>query len=484
MTQEQADRSVRIPRLVIAGTASGCGKTTVTCALLQALMNRGLRPSACKCGPDYIDPMFAREIIGAAGANLDTFFFDTATVDRLLAHAAAGCDISIIEGVMGYYDGLGPDTFKGSTAEIAGITNSLVILVIRPGGAALSALAVLDGFLHFAETAERIPSSQTANKVPCGRITGVILNGCTETSYQQLASEIRKRFDGRVEVFGYLPHLPECSLKSRHLGLVTAREIEDLKQKLQRLAEEAERTVDLDGLIRIAAEAPPLSICETTEERFDTPVRIAVARDRAFCFYYENSLDVLRRMGAELIPFSPIQDASLPENADGLILGGGYPELHAAALEANTAMRSAIRKALDSRMPCIAECGGFMYLTERINSHQMVGFIRGESADTGHLTRFGYVTLTAMNDNLLCRPGETMPAHEFHHYDVPDPGNSFRAEKRSGRSWMCVHASERMYAGFPHFHFEANRSAAARFYETCLQYQRERNKPERTRHGS
>ena len=230
------------PRLLIAGTNSGCGKTTVTCAILQALVDGGVSVAAAKCGPDYIDPMFHREIIGAKSSNLDPFFFDDDTLRFLLAQNGAGKDVTVIEGVMGYYDGIGLDSSRASTFEVAQRTESPVVLVLNAKGAGLSVLAVLDGFLHFA---------------PENRIRGVILNGCTVMSYPTLARAIEERFG--VRACGFLPQMPDCSLESRHLGLVTAAEVDDLKEKMQRLAAKARETIDLNALLQIAKSAPPLT---------------------------------------------------------------------------------------------------------------------------------------------------------------------------------------------------------------------------------
>ena len=440
----------RIPRVVLAGTNSGCGKTSVTCAVLQALVNRGLRVGAAKCGPDYIDPMFHSRIIGAKSSNLDTFFFDNDMLRQLLHENAAGCDVTIIEGVMGYYDGLGLTSTRASTFEIAQRTKSPVILIVWARGAALSVLASIQGFLQF---------------MPDNGIRGVILNGCTAMSYPPLATAIEQRFG--IRALGFLPQLKEWTLESRHLGLITAAEVADLKEKMQCLANAAEQTLDLDGILALAQNAETMSYRPYEVPRFDEPVRIGVARDKAFCFYYEDSLALLRKMGAELVPFSPLEDAHLPEDIHGLYLGGGYPELYAQTLSENGSMRENIRLALSKGLPCIAECGGFMYLTEKIGVSPMVGFLRGDCRDMGKLTRFGYVTLRAQHHNLLCRKGEAIPAHEFHHWDADDTGDGFIAEKPSGRSWNCVHVSDTLYAGFPHFHFCANPRFALNFYEAC-----------------
>ena len=197
------------------------------------------------------------------------------------------------------------------------------------------------------------------------------------------------------------------------------------------------------------------------------PVRIGVARDNAFCFYYEDSLGLLRTVGAELVPFSPLSDSALPAGLDGLYLGGGYPELYAAQLSENRSMCSSVRAALEAGLPCIAECGGFMYLTQSIAGHAMAGVLSGSCFDAGKLTRFGYATLTAQRDSMLFAAGEQIPAHEFHHWDAEQTGDTFTAAKPFGRSWPCVFATDTLYAGYPHFHFYANPSFAVRFLDAC-----------------
>lgn len=442
-----------IPRIVLAGTNSGCGKTTVACAILQALVNRELNVGAFKCGPDYIDPMFHSRIIGAECTNLDLFFFDENTLKYLLAKNGAGRDISVIEGVMGFYDGMGLTTTAASTYEVSLFTESPTVLVVAAKGASLSVMAVIQGFLDFC---------------PNNLIKGVILNQCTASTYSVLAKEIESRFAGRVQPLGFLPTMRECSLESRHLGLITAAEVQGLHEKLNMLASQAERTIDIDGLLALAASAAPVYCEEVNLPKQRETVRIAVARDNAFCFYYEDSLDALREMGVELVPFSPLSDSELPQDIQGMYLGGGYPELYAQRLSENAPMRASVKAALERGVPCIAECGGFMYLTESIASYPMVGFIPGKSFDTGKLTRFGYISLKAGHDTLLCTAGGEIRGHEFHHWDSENTGGSFTAVKASGKSWKCVHATETLYAGYPHFHFYSNPDFAVSFYNACL----------------
>lgn len=443
---------------MIAGTGSGCGKTTVAVALLNALKERGLNVAAAKCGPDYIDPMFHRSVIGAPSANLDSFFFDENTLKALLAKHGANRDITVIEGVMGYYDGLGLTSERASAYELAGVTETPVILTVNAKGASLSILAQIQGFLTFEKNS---------------RIMGVFLNNCTEKVYSALKAEIEKRFD--IRALGFLPKLDSAEIGSRHLGLITADEVENLKEKLAILAAQAEKTLDIDAILALAEGAGDLEYLPIAVKKHE-PVRIAVARDIAFCFYYEDSLSMLENMGAELVPFSPTDDETLPGNINGLYLGGGYPELHAEKLMRNASMRESIKTAVEGGLPTIAECGGFMYLTKSIAGLDAVGAIDADCFDNGGLTRFGYVKLTANRDNMLCKAGESIPAHEFHRWDSTDCGAGFTAEKADGRRWECVHASDTLFAGFPHFHFYANPVFAENFYNACLKRKSEGEK--------
>lgn len=464
---EKEKKRVYAPRVLLAGTGSGCGKTTAVCAVLQALADRGMRAASFKCGPDYIDPMFHSRVIGAKSGNLDLFFFDGNMARQLLAGGAEGRDVSVIEGAMGYYDGAGLASTQASAYELARETGAPAVLIAEARGASLSLLASLEGFVNFR---------------PDSGIQGVIFNRCGAALYTALAEAVRERFGGRVEPLGYLPPMPDCGLESRHLGLVTAAEVTDLRDKLCRLAAQAEKTIDLDGLLKLAGSAPPLEWEPVAFPRFSEPVRVAVASDKAFCFRYEDSLAVLEAMGAELAMFSPLEDSALPKNIQGLYLCGGYPELYAKELSANRTMGASVREALARGVPCIAECGGFMYLTEAVGGEPMAGVLPGKCHDTGRLTRFGYVTLTAKRDNLLCRAGESIRGHEFHHWDASDTGGDFTAEKASGSSWDCVFASETLYAGFPHFHFCANPRFAENFYRACLK-EKYRHDSEIAAHG-
>lgn len=443
------------PRLLIGGTNSGCGKTTVSSALLRALSRRGEPLRAFKCGPDYIDPMFHTAVLGIPSRNLDLFFVDERECRSQLARTIPADGCGIIEGVMGFYDGVSGTTDTASAAHLARATDTPAVLVVSPKGQSLTMAAALSGFVQFA------PNT----------LKGVILNGISKGMYP-FYKEIAEK--SGLKVYGYLPRVPEAEIPDRHLGLVTASEIGDLQKKLDLLADAAEECLDLDGLLALARSAPPLTeTAAPCAPVCDRPVRIAVARDAAFCFYYADNFDVLRELGAELIEFSPLQDAHLPEQIDGLYLGGGYPELYADRLSANRTLRDELAAAIRGGLPTVAECGGFMYLHEHMaagkaeHAQPMVGIIPGTAQLTGKLQTFGYVTLTAQQDGLLCRAGEQIRAHEFHYAVSDDAGSAFRAEKPNGKTWSCVHMTDNLYAGYPHLYFRANRTFAENFVRRC-----------------
>lgn len=449
------------PRFLLAAANSGAGKTTVTCAVLQALVNRGYKTASFKCGPDYIDPMFHSEVIGTKSRNLDLFLLGEDTVRYLLCKNAAGCGISVLEGVMGFYDGVGGSTTQASSYHLARATNTPVVLVLNVRGMSLSAAAMVKGFAALRQDSG---------------IGAVLLNRCSPASYPMLKNAIEA--ETGIPVAGYLPTMQDCSLESRHLGLVTAAEVQNLKEKLAALALQAEKSIDLDLLCGLACKAPNPVF---TPPVLPAPslVRIAVAKDRAFCFYYEDSLDLLRELGAELIPFSPMSDAHLPQNIHGLLLGGGYPEVHARELAANTSLRGEIGAALRRGLPCVAECGGFMYLHSTLEgsdgkTYPMVGAVDGTCFNTHKLCRFGYAAITAQRDNLLCKQGGSIPVHEFHYWDSTANGDAFMAEKPvSGKSWACGQASQNLYAGFAHLHFYADIGMAQRFLRQCAKWNKQ-----------
>lgn len=453
--------TVEAPRLLIGAPASGGGKTTFTCGLLQALAQRGLRTAACKCGPDYIDPMFHSHVIGAYSRNLDLFFSDAQQVCRLVADSALQSDVTIIEGAMGFYDGIAVSD-QASAWDVARVTQTPVVLVVDGRGRARSIAAEVSGFARF-------------RKDSCVR--GVVLNRISPALFPRLKEVIEH--ETNVRVYGYLPVMDDCSLESRHLGLVTASEVVDLRGKLDRIANVMRDTVDIDGLLGLAATASPLQDGAWQGAPAETPSPapcIAIANDDAFCFYYADALRLLEHLGARLVRFSPLKDTCLPEGVSGLYLGGGYPELHARELSENLPMRSVIAAAIATGMPTIAECGGFMYLHETMEDDQgvafeQVGAIKGASYRTSRLGRFGYITLTAETDGMLAQKGQQLRAHEFHYWDSDTTGNAFNAEKpQSQRSWECGFSTRSLYAGYPHLYLPSQPDAARRFVHACSSF--------------
>lgn len=452
---------MRVPRILLTAPSSGSGKTLVTCGILQAFRERGLDIVSFKCGPDYIDPMFHGQVIGTRSRNLDTFFTDPERTRYLFTKNAQNCDLAVIEGVMGYYDGLGGVRTEGSTYEVARVLDAPVILIVNARGASLSLLALIRGFLEFRKDSY---------------IRGVILNQVSPMIYGQLKPLIESELG--IQVLGYVPKVPELSLESRHLGLKLPEEVEELREKLRKLASILEETLELDAIWKLAKESEPVQaeapLLPRREER--RRLRIGVAQDAAFCFTYLDNLELLEELGAELVPFSPMMDEKLPEGLQGLILSGGYPELHAEALGKNQSMRRAVKDAIEGGMPCIAECGGFLYLHRELEGMDgmrwpMAGVIDAEAYRTDRLGRFGYITLEAREDQLLGKAGMKIRGHEFHYWESSGCGEGFHAVKPTGRrSWDCVWVNDHLYAGFPHLFFYSNLDAPVEFLKKCEEY--------------
>ena len=446
-------------QFLLAAPRSGSGKTTMTCALLMALKRRGCAPCAFKSGPDYIDPMFHRAVLGVESRNLDLFFSAPETVRTLYAKGAAGHGAAVCEGAMGFYDGLGGVSDRASAWHLADTLGLPVLLVVEPKGQSLTLAAELNGLVNF-----RTPS----------HIAGILLNNCTARMHALLAPMLEE--ETGLPVLGFLPKLPEAVIGSRHLGLYTAAEVENLQQKLALLADAAEEHIDWPRLLALCEKEPP-----ALPARAETPparVRIAVAQDEAFCFTYAETLEAFRDAGAEVVFFSPLRDTALPENIGGLYLPGGYPELHARELSENTSLLREIKRKIESGLPTAAECGGFLYLGQSLTdaegqSWPMVGVLPGEAKDAGRLVRFGYATLSADSDSMLFRAGESFPIHEFHHWDSTANGVALAAKKPvGGAEWRCGFVNEHFYAGFPHLYW-AGTPLPQRFAAAAENYRRD-----------
>lgn len=461
---------MHIPRILIGAAGSGSGKTLLTCALLAAFQRDGKRLRAFKCGPDYIDPMFHRTVLHVPSENLDTFFTGEGGTRRLFLETAEGADLAVMEGVMGLYDGLGGIRKEGSSYHLAKATKTPVILVIDAHGMGRSVLPLIAGFLSYDTE---------------GLIHGIILNRMTQAFYETIRPEIERTFPAKL--LGYVPKLPELGLTSRHLGLKLPGEQEGLRKQLAEAAAVLRQTVDLGRLLAIADGAVPLYKGETlpvSEEREASvrrkeaaraQVKIAVARDEAFCFYYENNLRMLKNAGARLLFFSPLRDKEIPKEADALLLGGGYPELFSGELAENAAMLADVREKITAGLPTAAECGGFLYLHEELEDmekrrHKMAGIVPGACFYTGRPVRFGYVELQEKKEIFLPR-GDVIRGHEFHYFDSENNGTGCRAKKPvSGKGWDCIFHGETQWLGFPHLYYASNPEFVRRFLGKAKEY--------------
>ena len=457
---------MKIPRILLAAGSSGSGKTLITCGLLEALVERGLKTASFKCGPDYIDPMFHSRVIGTKSRNLDTFFTGSEVTKYLLTRNARDCEIAVMEGVMGFYDGVAGTTTTASAYDLAKVTDTPVILIVNSRGMSVSLAAYVKGFLEYKKDSH---------------IKGVIFNQMSPMLYPRMKKLLEEELG--VAVLGYVPKVEDCVIESRHLGLVLPDEIPELKDRLHKLAGVLEETLDIDRILELAGEAPDLLDAKpesVTDFRLSEPVRIGVAEDEAFCFFYADNFRLLGEMGAEIVPFSPMEDKQLPDDLDGILLYGGYPELNGKKLEQNTTMKDMIREKLKAGMPCMAECGGFMYLHEEMegmdgNFYQMAGVIPGKAYRTPKLSRFGYVTLTQKKPALGMEDFGEIPAHEFHYFDSENCGGDFHAAKpESKRGWDCIHGTDTMLAGFPHLYYYGNPEVPKAFLKKCLAYKKQR----------
>lgn len=453
----------QVNRIMIGAPSSGSGKTTITCALLSALTQRGVAVRAFKTGPDYIDPLFHRKAMGIVSENLDGYFLDTPGLKRMLLNSAEAEEVvCVAEGAMGLLDGLGGSTGEASAMDIACRLDMPIILVVDAKGMGRSILALLSGFLQYD---------------PQKLIRGVILNRVGKGLFGLLSSMIEDELG--LEVLGYFPENGKISLESRHLGLKLPGEIGNIREKIGLLAAAMEECVDLERLLAIARGASLMEEAGDEEAGYREKelFRLGIAEDEAFCFYYEDNKRMLEEQGAVLVPFSPLHDVCLPEGISGIWLGGGYPELYAGELAANKGMTESIRRAIEKGMPSVAECGGFMYLHEYIRgedgkAYPLVGAVPGGCVNRGSLVRFGYIEIKEKSPVFL-REGEGIRGHEFHYYDSDNNGESCLAVKPvSGRGWECVHACQGRWWGFPHLYFRSGPSYAERFAEACRKYSR------------
>jgi cobyrinic acid a,c-diamide synthase len=446
----------RVPRLVIGGTHSGAGKTTIATALIAALVRRGLCVQPFKVGPDFIDGGFHQRACSRPSRNLDGWMFSPEANLEIFGRATADADVAIIEGVMGLFDGRDVSG-AGSTAEMARLLGAPILLVVDAWAMAQSAAALVQGFERFDERLD---------------VAGALFNRVGSERHGDLLREAVAA-SCRSTPLAYLPRNDRIALPSRHLGLVTAREA--LSQNvLEEMAVWIEGHADLDSILKLARERsrdlPEVPL--TTRPKVTTPARIGIARDAAFCFYYQDNLDALTACGAELVEFSPIHDSGLPSSIDGLYLGGGYPELHAGPLSENGAMLQAIRHFAEAGGPIYAECGGFMYLTQAIvdaegREYPMAGLFPTRARMHGRRAALGYAQPEPVDGQLWLRPDDRPRGHEFRYSTIDPMPVSVARVYRSPAEGYRVHS---VLGSYVHLHFLSCPDFAERFVGHCAEW--------------
>lgn len=455
--------SMHVPRIVLAGVSSGVGKTTIVTGLTALLHAMGLSVQPFKVGPDYIDPGFHAKAAGRDSYNLDTWLVPEDRLVSTFLALAGGADVSVIEGVMGLYDG--GDNGISSTAQIAKFLRAPVILVINCQSIGTSAAAIALGYKNYD---------------PELNIAGVILNKLGSDKHEMMIREAMAEIG--IPVLGAYHRDAGLETPERHLGLTPVTEIET-SLLLSKMKEDAKKFLDIDSILHIARSAEELTMQEEKETLSLHHVRIGVAQDAAFTFYYPTSLNALSRRGAELVPFSPMTDSGLPE-VDGLIFGGGFPEMFLAELSGNAAMKAAIRRAADKGMPIYAECGGLMYLCRQIvgfenETYDMAGLVPAVCRMQKKLQRVGYVTAKPIRKSVAACPGDTLRGHEFHfsilESDISDFPWAYDLQgTRQSESHKEGYAKENVLASYFHMNFDGNPIAADRFISACAAYREKR----------
>ena len=512
MSRSDQDEKNRIPGIMIAAVGSGSGKTLITCALLHIFKQNNINPASFKCGPDYIDPMFHKKMLGVPSRNLDVFLSGRDGIMQVLRKGMRDSDLAVIEGVMGFFDGISASSSEGSSCDIARITGIPVILVVNCRGMSRSIIPIIKGFAGY--------------DGGCS-IKGVILNNISDTLFDKIREDVIR--ETGLPVIAHLPHMEDAVFRSRHLGLLMPDEITDMHERTVRAAEQLDKRLDIKKLLLLctgdASVMPPEIITQdaitpenitpdaimpgdmpkedmpenmqpyaiTTDaitpdvmppdailrERqrpevkrarpgSDRAVRIGIARDEAFCFYYEDNIELIKELGAEIVFFSPLTDEHIPD-VTGLILGGGYPELFAGTLSENISMLESIRRAAAEGMPILAECGGFLYLQEYLEdpdkkTYPMAGIFKGRAFMTDRLRHFGYVEVIAKEDMPYLKAGEKIRGHEFHYYDTTGSGEVFEIRKPSGdRSWKGYKLVNNALGGFAHLYYPSKPDFIRRF---------------------
>ncbi|MBD0380690.1 cobyrinate a,c-diamide synthase [Paenibacillus sedimenti] len=457
-------------RIVIAGTGSGVGKTTLTIGLMAALQQRGIVVQGFKCGPDYIDPTYHTAVTGRASRNLDSWMVGREAVEEIYHRGCQGADISIIEGVMGMFDGKNSLSDEGSTADISRILSAPVLLVVNIASMARSAAAIVKGFQQFGLG---------------DRIAGVIANRAGSEGHYKMVKQAIEQECG-IPVIGYLPRDMDIELPERHLGLVPSVERGEMQPFFDKLAERVTAYIDLDKILELAAcdelQSIP-SLFSTNATSVSKRVKIAVAKDAAFHFYYPENLELLEAGGAEIIYFSPLAGEEVPAGADGLYIGGGFPEEFAERLAAQEQVKMSIRRRISEGIPTLAECGGFMYLTEYIadtsgNIFSMVGIIPGHVTMQQKLAALGYREVEGTAGNFLLSRNVKARGHEFHYstFQANEGVELEAAFQTKGRFGTKAEGftSSNVAAGYTHLHFASQSSIVPIWIDACERYHRQR----------
>ena len=464
---------MKLNAFLISAPQSGSGKTTVALAIMAALSRRGLTVAPFKCGPDFIDPGYHRLVTGRPSINLDGWMCPETFVAETFRLHAGGADVAVIEGAMGLFDGLGASSSQGSSAQIAAITGSPVVLVLNARGMAASAAALVKGFAEYD---------------PRVRLAGVIFNNVGSDAHALLLKQAVNEALPQVAVIGSLPRDESMAIPARHLGLVTAEDNPLPPEYLERLADLAEQHLDLEALLGLEANPsqsplikggdvfPPLHEGEGWGEG-EGEVRIAVARDNAFCFVYEDNLRLLREAGAEIVTFSPLDDRELPPDLDGIYLPGGYPELYAERLSTNVAMRSAILDAVKRSMPVYAECGGFIYLTEGMAETESVlpadfaGIFPVRASMLPRRKALGYRQVEFASDSIISSAGGSARGHEFHYSEIGEMPEHieqcYRVTRQGQELGREGYHSRNCLASYIHLHFGSHAGIAESFVAAC-----------------
>ncbi|WP_252315449.1 cobyrinate a,c-diamide synthase [Sinobaca sp. H24] len=455
------------PRIVIAGTGSGSGKTTVTVGLLQAFKNKGLQAQGFKCGPDYIDPSYHTAVTGRASRNTDSWMLGEEGMKDVFRRGSGDADISVIEGVMGMYDGKSPTSDQGSTAEVSQMLEAPVILVVNISSMARSAAAIVKGFQSLSDSS---------------RIAGVLLNMAGNEGHAKLCQTAIEQ-ECNVPVVGFLLRGDVPAIPERHLGLIPAIERGELDGFFAELGTVMAERIDMDRIYEIAASAPDREwpVRKPVEPKHHAV--IAVAYDAAFNFYYPENLELLEESGAELVYFKPLADEPLPAQADGLYIGGGFPEEFAEELAGNQKTKTSIHEALKEKLPVYAECGGYMYLGDTLTTtdgipHEMLGIIPVAVTMQTKLASLGYREITALDDSVIMRRGTVAKGHEFHYSTAEEKADwaphhevkAMRGTKQEG------YYTDHITAGYTHLHFGSNPSIPARFVEKAAAWREKKQK--------